>query len=198
MEHRKPTATKYSLLPHDYLKMVTDTFSTHFHSGMDAYRHFTHLPFFAAFGEVGTQEIILAVSLMSKEQIAATTVYASVDYDPKASSPTIQDLLPACVDAVANVFEALLIAEQPKLLAQLADESLSALEGVAFEWTEVDSNRHRVYVKIDKTNLALEGLADEWLGQHDEALKQMKQDEENETKKLFVTGPKRNPSDTEQ
>src|SRR4051812_7893388 len=98
MERRKAPITKPSSLPVDYIKMVSEVFTSHFESGLKVYEKLRPHSNFEVQGEVGTTEIVVGVSLISEGQLSATTVYASTDFDPKANAPTAQDLLSACVD----------------------------------------------------------------------------------------------------
>jgi hypothetical protein len=190
-------ATKFSDLPHDYVKMVNDVFATNFDEGLKVLKKFNEAPaYFATTGRIYIDEVIVAVSLMHEGQMAATTVYGSVDYDPKASSPTIQDLLAACVDAIGAVYSQLLSPETPEVIEQLADESLSALENIPFEWTEFKVEKHKIYLKVDKSNLQIDQMADAWLEKHDPERAEERDEEQKETEQLFVTGPKRRGSTT--
>ncbi len=204
METRKPhhlssgaTAAKFSDLPHDYVKMVNEVFATNFDEGLKALAKLNPAEaYFTTTGRIYVDEIVVCVSLMHKEQMAATSVYASCDYDPKASSPTIQDLLAACVDATGAVYSQLLSPETPEVLEQLANESLSALENIPFEWTEFKVERHKVYLKVDKANPEIDKMADDWLEKHDPEFRAEAEEEQKETEKLFVTGPKTRGSTT--
>jgi len=190
MEHRKISQSKPSPLPLDYLKMVTEVFTTNFDAGLKVYSQYRAEPYFEAQGEIASGEIVLAVSLMNKNQLSATTVYASSDFDPKASSPTVQDILEACIDAAGTLFGTLLAPEKPEKIALLADESLSSLENIPFLWTEFESNKKRIFIKLDKSNLTLDNLTDKWLKENDPKLKDQEAEEERETENLFFTGPK--------
>jgi hypothetical protein len=171
--------------------MVTEVFSSNFDAGLKLYNQHRPNSHFTIQGEVFSDEIVLAVSLMSEGEIAATTVYASCDFDPKASTPTVQDLLSVCVDAAGGVFSSLLSPDSPEIIEQVADESLSALENVPFQWTEIEADKKRIFVKIDKSNLALDTMADAWLKTHDPGFEERTKKEQEETENLFFTGPKK-------
>jgi hypothetical protein len=181
---------KSSPLPQDYLKLVEDVFSTNFDEGLKQYARHETSPRLEARGEVFADELVLAVSLANPGKLVATTLYASMDFDPKASSPTIQDLLSACVDALGAVWGQLLDPKNPAQIEALADASLSALENAPFEWTQVESGRFRVWLKIDKANPSLDQMADDWLKANDPELEERERREQEETEKLFVTGDK--------
>src|SRR5271168_5400750 len=158
MERRKTSAMKSSPVPSDYTKMVGDVFSANFDEGLKELKKLKGT--FARFevnGAIFPAEVVLAVSLLIGKELAATTVYASVDYDPRASVPQIQDLLSVCVDAIGTVFGPLLAKEE---IAKVAEQSLSALKGVPFEWTAVTVERQKIFVMIDKSNPNLDQLAD--------------------------------------
>lgn len=190
MERRLTSESKFSALPVDYLKMVNEVFSNHFDEGLKLYQK--HLPesYFEAHGQVYADEVVLTVSLLTPNQLAGNTVYASADFDPKASTPTVQDLLEACVDAIASVYTNLLNTEQPEAIEHLADESLSALENAPFEWSAIDSNKRKIFVKLDKSNPQIDQIAEQWLKDHDPEYKSNEDREHKETENLFVTGPK--------
>jgi hypothetical protein len=169
--------------------MVEEVFTNHFDQGLKAYEAIKPQSRFLVSGAVFSDEVVSAVSLISEGQLAATTVYASADFDPKASSPTVQDLLSACVDALGTVWTTLLDAEKPAAIQNLADESLSALDNVPFEWTSIDSNQRKIFVKLDKSNPLMDQIADDWLKNHDPDYTASLDEEEEKTEQLFVTGP---------
>jgi len=193
MESRKRSPLKSSDLPVDFLKMVGEVFATNFDEGLKAFEKVTGgaASSFKAGGQIFADEIVLTVSLLTENQIAATTAYASIDFDPKASSPTLQDQLAFCVDALGGLFSVLMDPGKPEELEKLANESLSALEDVPYDWTPVDVEKRKVYLKLDKSNPVLEQAADDWLAKNDPDYKKRLKEEQSETEKLFVTGPKK-------
>lgn len=192
LERRKTEAQRSSPLPQDYLSMVAEVFTTNFDSGLKKLSKLTKdKVHFDASGEIFPEEIILAVTLFQEKKLNASTVYASCDFDPKASSPTIQDLLPLCVDAIGAVFQPLLTSKDPEVFDQLISSSLSALDNIPFEWTKLQVENKRVYVKMNKANPRLDHMADDWLKKHDPKLKEREDEEEEQVKNLFVTGPKK-------
>ncbi|MCM2321681.1 MAG: hypothetical protein NDJ90_00285 [Oligoflexia bacterium] len=191
MESRKASPGRWSPLPLDYLKMVSEVFATNFDEGLRAFAKVGRgKPRFEASGKIFINEIQLCISLLREGQLSATSVYASCDYDPRASAPTIEELLAACVDAAGSLFQQLLVPGDKKRLEQLADESLSSLDKVPFDWTLIQIEKHKIYLKIDKANPSLDQLTDEWLAKNDPQLKRRAQDEEEATQDRFFTGPK--------
>jgi hypothetical protein len=191
METRKKHDTKFSPLPTDYAKMVCDVFTTNFDAGLKALAKIDPGQwFFETAGRIYTDEVVICVSLMKKKELAATSVYASCDYDSRASSPTIQDLLSACVDGAGFVIGTLMASDNKKGLEQISQKSLAAMEKVPFDWAPTTvEERYKVFLKVDKTNPNLENLADEWLAKNDPDLKDLERQAEEELEKLFVTGP---------
>jgi hypothetical protein len=195
-EKRKPFAPgalgKSNPIPLDYVKLVSEVFRTNFDAGLKAYDQLhSRRSAFHVSGAIYVDEIVLAVTLSSEDQIVATTVYGSAEYDPVASSPTAQDLLAACVDAIGTVYAGLLDPLDKAQLEALGTESLSALDKVPFDWTKVEVERFRIHVKLDKSNPQLESLADQWLDKNDPGRREREQREHEETEALFVTGPKK-------
>ena len=180
---------KSSELPVDYLKMVNDVFETNFDAGLKALGKLKPSPRFESRGQIFPNEVLICVSLVHEGHLAATTVYASADYDPRASSPTIQDVLAACVDAIGTLFSDILVADDETKLDALAHESLAVFEDIPFEWAAVEVDRRKIYLKVDKANPVLEEQADDWLAKHDPDFKEIEAEEQEETEKLFVTGP---------
>ncbi|OFZ21975.1 MAG: hypothetical protein A2X94_16085 [Bdellovibrionales bacterium GWB1_55_8] len=194
MDRRKNTPSKSSPLPVDFTRMVTDVFISNFDGGIKILQEIKSTPAnFLAQGNIYSDEILLVVSLTLSGQLSATTVYASCDFDPKASSPSVEDLLGACVDGIGSIFSQLLSHTNRKKLEQVADESLAALDGLPFEWTPVEVERQRIFLRIDRANPNLEKMADDWLRAHDPEMREIEAEEEKETEDLFVTGPKRPP-----
>jgi hypothetical protein len=170
--------------------MVQEVFSANFSDGLKLLAKLRPNPSFVIRGEIFPTEIVLSASLVHKDELAATTLFASVEFDPKASSPSIQDLLSACEDALAGIFSDLLNPEKPERIECVATESLASLEGVPFHWTEVKVDKYRIHVKIDKSNPTLDEMADQFLDENDPEFKARAEAEEKATEDLFVTGPK--------
>ena len=192
LERRNGTPNSPSTpLPADYLKMVAEVFSANFDDGLKKLQKIKKAKArFETSGKVFSEELILSVSLVHEDVLSATTVHASMDFDPRASSPTIQDLLSHCVDGIGTLFGQLLSGSQERL-EQLADESLAVFENIPFKWTAVEIDKRKIYLKVDKTNPRLDQLADEWLSKNDPDLKELEEETEREVEKLFVTGPKK-------
>jgi hypothetical protein len=192
LERRKKSASKSSPLPVDYAKLVQGVFTTTFDAGLKALAKLTGTKArFAIDGAILADEIVLTVSLLQEGKISGTTIYASTDFDPKASIPNAQDLLGACVDAMAALFAQLLDPKSEESLEAVSHESLSALEGVPHDWTLIEVERYKVYLKVDKANIELEAAADEWLAKNDPKYQEMLAEEEEAVKELFVTGVKK-------
>jgi hypothetical protein len=184
---------KENPLPIDFIRMVSRVFEQNFEEGLKALAKFkgkkVHIE---ASGGIYPDEVLLAVSIITAGELAATTVFASHDFDPKASSPSAQDILGACVDAIGSLFQQIFFDEKiDKGIEKLAAPTLSAVEGVPFEWTELEVDRYRVYLKVDKSNPSIESMADLFLEKNDPEYKERLQKEHEETEKLFVTGPKK-------
>jgi hypothetical protein len=192
LDRRKETLIKGSPLPKDFIGMVTDVFTKNFGEGLTKIRKLTKDELgFQAIGQVFPEEIVLCVTLVQEKSLSATSVYASVDFDPKASTPTIQDLLPLCVDAIGAVFDPLLNTDDKTALEGLVEGPLSALNDIPFEWTLLQIDKQRIYVKMDKANPHLAKMADDGLAKHDPNLEELERQAEEETKELFITGPKK-------
>lgn len=189
--------TPTSPLPVDYLRMVQELFTSHFDEGLKAFSKLKAEPRFEATGAIYPDEVVLSVSLGNEGVLAATTVHASCDFDPKASAPTVQDLLGACVDAVGGVFGELLDPKKPERLEQLADESLAALEDIPYDWTALEVEKRKVYLKVDKSNPSLDQMTEDWLAKNDPKYAEREEEEQKETEKLFFTGPKKGGEDSE-
>ena len=191
LERRKATnqPARSSDLPADYLKMVLEVFTSNIAEGAKLVQEVSGKSVsFDVAGAIYPDEVLLAVSLVGEGEMVPTTVYASVDFDPKASHPTIEDLLGRCVDAAGTVFSEFLDPEHPERVKQLGESSLSAFENVPFEWTPVTIEKQKVHVRVDRTHLALDQMADDWLAKHDPDFLAQLEEDEHETEDLFVTG----------
>jgi len=169
MERRRTTkgGGKATDLPHDYLRMVTEVFTTGFDEGLKALKKAGHEAQFKVAGHLYGDEVLVGVSLLFGEKLAATTVYASADFDPQASSPTLEDLLSACVDGLGTLYGSLMDPKYPAKLEQLAGDSLGELDGVPYQWSPTEINKRTIYMRMDKANPVMDQAADEWLAKND-------------------------------
>jgi hypothetical protein len=182
---------KSAPLPNDYLQMVEQVFASNFDAGLKALAKLKAKSRFEAGGAVYPNEVILSVSLLQEGKLSATTAHASADFDPKASSPTVEDLLAACVDAVGSLFQLLLNPKQKDRIEAIASESLASLEDIPFQWTKVEVDNRKIFLKVDKSNLSLDKAADDWLAKNDPEAIAETEEEQRETEDLFFTGPKK-------
>jgi len=174
--------TKAVPLPVDYLKMVNEVFSTHFSEVLAELKKIGKKNHFTASGSIYPDEILLSVSLIEDGLLSATTAHASCDFDPTASQPTAEDLMAACVDALASLFSEILPSEDLSKLAEIVDQPLSAFESIPFVWTPMVVNKREIYLVVDKTNPNLEKMTEEWLEKNDpdRALEEFEEEEEEE------------------
>jgi hypothetical protein len=192
--HNLKTSTRLSRsaeLPADYTKVVRDVYATNFADGLKILKKIQGAKnSFEVRGAIFVDEIVLAVSLVTDGLLPATTIHCSVDFDPKASSPTAQDLLNLCVDAIGALFATMLDATKPETIEKLAAGTLAAFEEVPFEWAKVEFEGRRVYLLVDKSNPTLDEMTDRWLAENDPESSLEEEEYEDETKDLFVTGAK--------
>ena len=147
--------------------MVVEVFHANFDAGLKLIeKNSGNKTAFEARAEVFSNEVVLAVTLAQAGKLAATTVYASCDFDPQASAPTVQDLLSACVDAAGTFFGNHM--DGSVRTEQLLDQSVSALEDAPFDWTPVQIEKFQIFLRVDKSNPGLENLADDWLAKTDQ------------------------------
>lgn len=178
---------KGAALPPDYTEMVKEVLTAHFEAALKALAAVKAGPRFGVSGAIFPDEILLSVSLAHEGALAATTVHASCDFDPTASAPKAEDLLAACVDAVGSVFASFLVADDAEKLEMLAGESLAAMEGVPFDWEPMDVNKRQIHLRVDKSNPAIETLADRWLAENDPDLEKREEEERRQMEKLILT-----------
>jgi hypothetical protein len=176
LERRKASKTTLSEpasggLPVDYLKLVEETMSSALEGGLKlVQKSYPEARFFAR-GAIFPDEVVMAVTLsQGKQNLSASTIYASADYNPETDKPSLLDTLAACIDSIGGLFEHFLEESAPDRVEQLLQSSMSALEEAPFEWTLVDTvQTHKVvvYVKMDKSNPELDDLAEDWLKKND-------------------------------
>ena len=58
------------------------------------------------------------------------------------------------------------------------------------EWTSMNIEKKRVFVRVDRINPALDQAADAWLRKNDPEYAEQEEEEQAETRELFKTGPK--------
>jgi hypothetical protein len=169
-QNLKVAPAKGSELPRDFLKMVEDVFSTHFADHLTRLSSIQKGPHFVAAGHVFLDEMVLAITLTFKNKLNATTLYASLDYDPQASQPTIQDLLNLAVDGLGATLQVLLPQSETPTEAEYEpwlSQALSDFETGPLFWTQAEIEKRAIWYKLDKANTQLDSLADQWLKKHD-------------------------------
>lgn len=180
------TSSTSSPLPVDYLKLVEQTLTQALEKGLTEIKKTHPVSEFYADGALFGDEAIVTITLSHGENnVAATTVYASADYDPAAEKPGLEATLGACVDSIGSIFDFYLDPENPDRIAQIANQSLGALEDAPFDWTQASQTGVPVWVKIDKTNPRLEQAAEEWLMKNDPTYKASVKKEENESEEFL-------------
>jgi len=185
---------KKSDLPRDFLGLIEQVFNENFGESLKSLKQLTQAEHvFKAHGEVYPDEVLVTISLNDQEHHTATSFHASVDYDPKASYPTIQDVLNSCVDAIGALYHSLTDPAHPKFeekLLTLTEFSISAVKDIPYEWTGLKVGKQTVFLKVDKVNPELEALTDQWLEKNDPDFEKNRKKEQAETEDLFVTGDK--------
>ncbi|MGE0615648.1 MAG: hypothetical protein AB7P04_08395 [Bacteriovoracia bacterium] len=195
MEKRKPLPPSATLtqrqgveLPLDYLKMVVEVFGANFAEGLSRLGGAGQVGFVAD-GRIYQDEILLALSLKFEGRMSAITLHASSDFDPQASSPTAETLLGLNVDALGAYYSDLLDPQKPEdHFGRVSEADFEALGNVPYEWTAVDAGKRKVYLRMDKSNLKLDQMTDDWLAKNDPDYQDTLNDEQAETEAKFVTG----------
>lgn len=185
-ERRKATGGRSSGLPSDYLRMTEEVFASNF---SDALGKCGDQPSarFSAGGEIYSDEVCVRMSLLQEGKLAGISVYASSDFDPKASAPTIETLLSICVDALGQVFQGLFEwAEKEGQFSTLLSANLVDLHDLPLMWTQIEVEKRKIFVRVDKANPVLDQAADEWLSKNDPELKRQTTEEEEAAEGLFV------------
>jgi hypothetical protein len=161
--------------------MVDEVFKTNFDAELKtilkAEKSKAH---FTTSGSIYPDEVMICVSLIQEKKLSAISIYASCDFDSKASVPTVQDLLSAGVDAIGSLFSQLLDPKKPE-----------ALENANIEWSELQIENVRVWVRVDRANPEIDQQADDWLAKNDPEHLARLLEEEEEISELFVTGPRK-------
>ena len=155
-------------LPIDFLKIVEETMNETLASGLEALKKHHSICDLKAHGALYSNEVLMAITISHGEQsLIATTVYASADFNPVMQEPGIEVILNECLDSAGAILTHYLDPKHPHRISEFASATIGSLEEAPFEWTKVDETKVTVYVKIDKSNPALESLADEWLRNND-------------------------------
>ncbi len=175
-------------LPKDYETMVTEALHENFASELKAFAKLVKKPYFRVSGAIFTDEILVSLALHHEGVLGATTVHVSADFDPRASQPTAEELLTQALDVGAGIFGALFQEGNPEALERLAEGSLASLEEVPFDWTELEHQKRKLFVRVDKSNPDLERMTEQWLDQNDPERKQKSSEEQKQTEDLFVVG----------
>jgi len=185
-ERRKSTGGRSSELPSDYLRMTEEVFTSNFSDALEKCGKSPPSQFSAG-GDIYSDEVIVRMSLLQDKKLAGISVYASSDFDPKASAPTIETLLSLCVDALGQVFQGVFDwAEKEGQFSQLLEANLVDLDDLPLVWTPIEVEKRKTFVRVDKANPVLDQAADDWLAKNDPELKKQSQKEEQDAAGLFV------------
>jgi len=185
----KTRLSRAAELPADFTRIVKEVYTTNFGDGMKLLKKQQKAKnSFEVRGAIFTNEIVLAVSLVTDGVMAATTIHCSVDFDPTASTPTAQDMLAICVDAIGSLYGTLLDPAKPERISALAEGDLSSFAEIPLEWTKVEFDGRRVYLLVDKSNPTLDEMTDKWLAENDPDMELEEDEFEEEAEDLFMTG----------
>jgi hypothetical protein len=168
----KPAGDKPDLkpveLPLDYLKILEETLLETLAPGLEALKKHHAICELKAHGALYSNEVLMAITISHGEQnLVATTVYASADFNPMMQEPGIEVILNECLDSAGGILSHYLDPKHPERIADFASASIGSLDDAPFEWTKVDDTKVTVHVKIDKSNPTLENIAEDWLKNND-------------------------------
>ncbi len=196
----KPKTKSTTDLPVDFTKMVCEVLTKHYKTSLDLIESdIGERPSFSVSGNIFGDEIVMSVSLGLASAMAHTTLHISSDFDPKASFPSAQDLLAVSVDAAGAWYESYLgdqdtTKERRDALTAVSLAAFEPFGDVPYDWAEIEVEKRKVFLKLDKSNSSLEAAADHWLAAHDPDYQKEEMQEEIEVQSKFVTGPsKKNP-----
>ncbi len=159
----KPHPAPPQPLPKDYYAMVAGVFSGHFEDGLKKFASQKKNAQFLVRGGLFPDEVRLSVSIIFEGQIAATTVHASADFDPKANKPTAEEVLKDCVDAIGGIFDHFFSPKNRSGLEFLAQSSFHEDDDVPFQWTQFAVGKRKVFLMVDKSNPVIDEMADQYL-----------------------------------
>lgn len=185
MEKRKElpdTAPTSTPLPKDYLAIVEEALHSTFEAGLKRVIAKTNEAHFHASGAVFGDEIRLTGTLLyGKDSLNATSIHASIDFDPITGAETVDARLASCIDAIGDWLEHYLQNEDEEVFESFINVSLGGITDGPFDWTEAkDNTTPKAWIKIDKVNPVLETLADEWLNKHEAPTAGLKTENESE------------------
>lgn len=150
--HRKKQTKKPSPLPKDFLRTVGALLEKQFADQLSGSA-------FLVFGDLYPSEVVLGVSLCHPKSLAAASLHVSSDL-PKnmgESPEKVTERLKGMVDVAASWFFQCLQGGGglQAALAEMADS--------VTEWQEIEWEGAPLFVKLDRTNYALERAAADFL-----------------------------------
>lgn len=163
MKRRPGADLKPTPLPPDYLRMVVEAFGDHFGEILTLLEKRGEPLRFVAEGALFPDEVLLSVSLVSAERLAATTVHASCDFELSQGPAAVEPLLALSVDAVGSLFAELLSAKA----AHPPAAGVRDLGNFPISWSPAQVEGRTVYLLVDATNPELEKMADDLLADED-------------------------------
>lgn len=149
-------------LPKDFLKILTETFNEKFVIGLKMLEKTLKNPKFISSGKIFPSEMVVGVTLTSEGTTVGNTVWSSIDFDPSQKKPTPAEALNICADVAAAVMTQLF--ETPDVFNA---QSLTVIDNVPFDWTLIEWEKSKVFVKFDKSNPVIDKIAEDWLKKND-------------------------------
>lgn len=176
IERRKLAAdhSPHTDLPSDFLKLVNETLLQSFQESLLHFKKTYPDVHFESGGQLFSDEVILQVTLnFGLKNLAATTFYASADFDPQHETLTLDKVLPLCLDAIGTLLEFYLNPKEVELMNKLAEPNISVLDEAPFVWTKLhDNHSHSLWLRMDKANPKLEQATQDWLKANDPQFEQ--------------------------
>lgn len=154
LETRLKHKSNPSEIPKEFIKKVGDLFNEQFAEERGEGEFFVY-------GSIYPEEVILCICLSELNRLQAGSIYTSVNVPKNISEAPekVTDFLKHCVDLSASWFAQCFEEHKGKTL----DGVVAAISELDRQWQMLEWENCEIYVRVDKTNHALESVTDKFL-----------------------------------
>jgi hypothetical protein len=152
LPHRKKQTKKPTSLPKDFLNTVSGLFQKQFKTNLGGAT-------FLVYGDLYTDEAVLAVSLSHPKSLPAASLHISTDlHKGVAEDPSkVTDRLKVMVDVAASWFS------QCFQAGNGLETVLNEMTDADPAWQDLEWEESKLFVKLNRANYTLEKAANEFL-----------------------------------
>ncbi|MCO5141749.1 MAG: hypothetical protein M9962_01510 [Oligoflexia bacterium] len=165
---RKKVSKKGNDLPKEFLRNIEKLF-------VDQFKQQLKQSEVIGGGQIYPEEIQFCLSICNLKSLAGASIYVSSDIEKEhiENPETVTDILKSMVDVVASWMS------QTFEKGSGLDALLKEIQAQGSSWQSFSWEKKTMYIRFDKTNMALEKAADDFLVKQGFDLDELDEEDEN-------------------